>query len=105
MKKKKFKNYICLVDYYKPLYLQRRTRGRYRVGAKNEKEAKQFVQKAIGFGSVMVYYQASELLVDYKEVFREKYNPNLPNTKEKNYGFELLPIIHATAPVKKKGGL
>lgn len=57
--------YVCLVDSCKSPNRRRNTAGRYIVCAKSEKEAKDFLQKAIGFGSVSVYYKISSS--DYKE--------------------------------------
>lgn len=46
--------YICVVDGYRRPTRKRNTAGRYRVGAKNEKEAVRILQKQIKFGSVRV---------------------------------------------------
>lgn len=51
------KTFVCLVDNYRRSSRQRNTKGRYLVGAKNEKQAKDLLQKTIGFGSVQVYYE------------------------------------------------
>lgn len=93
-----FKNYIVLVDMYRRSSRCRNTRGRYRVGAKNPREARKLVQAAIGFGSVLVYYEDSHLLARYREVLREQY---VVGTKE-NLGFRLLPVRHATASQKQE---
>lgn len=61
---KEVKQYTALVDCYrnnglaarpaKEWLYQQQTKGRYRVAAKSEKEAKKLVQRAIGFGSVSI---------------------------------------------------
>lgn len=98
MRKAHHKNYIVLVDTYRRPSRCRNTYGRYRVGAKNPKEAKELVQKAIGFGSVLVYYESQTLLAGYKQVFRETFRPG----KKENLGFDLEPVRHATAPQNRK---
>ena len=68
------KNAIVLVDAHRSWYRRRRsTAGRYRVGAKTEKEAEILVRKAIGFGSVRFYYwdDSDSQKVHYKEVVRD----------------------------------
>ena len=70
--------YVCLVDNYRRPSRQRNTAGRYLVGAKTEKEAKKLLQRAIGFGSVQVYYKAFpsgkenriDIPMKYKEIKR-----------------------------------
>lgn len=96
MRKQHFKNYIVLVDSYRRSYRCRNTKGRYRVGAKNPKEARKLVQRAIGFGSAIVYYEDENLLAQYKQVFREEYTPG----QTKNLGFQLMPVRHANAPIE-----
>lgn len=49
------KQYVLLVDYHSPR--KHNTAGRYRVGARSEQEAKEFLKKRIGFGSIQVYYE------------------------------------------------
>lgn len=90
------RNYICLVDTYRRPSRQRNTAGRYRVGAKNPKAARKLLQSAIGFGSVLVYYedntnQLSEL-VPIGECRREIWN-----TRSKR--FDQTPVRHACEPV------
>ena len=74
------RNFICLVDSYRRASRQRATMGRYRVGAKNAKQARALLQKAIGFGSVMVYYEdSSSKLSDpvaFGECMLETFNPD-----------------------------
>lgn len=76
--------YVCLVDTYRRPSRTRNTYGRYRVGAKTEKEAKELLQKAIQFGSVQVYYEDTnpppELIVSYKEIKKEINYINLDKT-------------------------
>lgn len=91
---KKANTYVCLVDTHRRCSLSRNTRGRYLVGAKTPKEAKQKLQKAIGFGSVQVYYQVKpdfntnvDQFVNYGEIF--KVEPT----------GELIPARHANAPI------
>lgn len=52
--------YVCVVDSYRRPSRQRNTTGRYLVGAKSENEAKVLLQNAIKFGSVQVYYRATD---------------------------------------------
>ena len=78
---KEIRQAIVLVDNYRRPSRQRNTAGRYRVGAKTEKEAEELVQKVIGFGSVQFYYWEdkdnrssfydSDQIVSYKEVVKE----------------------------------
>lgn len=97
MKKQHFKNYIVLVDSYRRSSRCRNTKGRYRVGAKNPKEARKLVQQAIGFGSVLVYYEDANLLAKYREVLKEEY---IVGRKE-NLGFKLMPARHVNEPAGK----
>lgn len=75
-----FHNYICLVDYYRRPSRCRNTKGRYRVGAKSEQEAKELLREKIGFGSILVYYTCDEKadrkakkFIGYREIVQEKY--------------------------------
>ena len=72
---KPVKQAIVLVDNYRRPERQRNTAGRYRVGAKTEKEAVNLVKKAIGFGSVQFYYwendDAKTKKAKYKEVLQD----------------------------------
>lgn len=95
MKKQHFKNYIVLVDSYRRSSRCRNTKGRYRVGAKNAKEARKLVQQAIGFGSAIVYYEDENLLAQYREVLKEEY---IAGRKE-NFGFKLMPTRRANEPI------
>lgn len=80
---------IVLVDAYRRPELRRNTAGRYRVGAKTEKEAEELVRTAIGFGSVKFYYWEKEdsthPKVGYKEVVKE-----IPDSRlaDANYAYE-----------------
>ena len=70
------KNYILLVDSHRPKNLtQRQEKGRYRVGAKTEKEAVELLKAKIKFGSIQVYYEdkdeRSKTKAIYKEIIKE----------------------------------
>jgi hypothetical protein len=54
------KNYILLVDTYRRPSRRRNTAGRYRVGARDKKEAIALLRKAIGFGAIQVYYEVED---------------------------------------------
>jgi len=53
---KKVRQAIVLVDTRGPWRFRNNTEGRYRVGAKTEKEAEKLVREAVKFGSVHFYY-------------------------------------------------
>lgn len=89
-KKKSVNNYILLVDNYRRPERKRNTAGRYRVGAKSEKEAVKLLRNKIGFGSIQVYYKCNEN--DIKIA-------NGMVVKETTAGFQ--PSRHATAPIEK----
>lgn len=90
---KKVNNYILLVDNYRRLSRQRNTAGRYRVGAKSEKEAIELLREKIGFGSIQVYYLSDDVKVRYKEVVKETHLKD-----RKTFEFEFAEPRHATAP-------
>ena len=75
---------IVLVDAYRRFSRRRNTAGRYRVGAKTEKEAEALVRSAIGFGSAKFYYWEKEdslhPKVKYKEVVKEIASTRLVHT-------------------------
>lgn len=81
---KKVRQAIVLVDAYRRSNRRRNTAGRYRVGAKTEKEAEELVRTAIGFGSVKFYYWERDNgylpKVKYREVVKEVTNPESDNT-------------------------
>lgn len=81
---KKIKQAIVLVDAYRRPSRRRNTAGRYRVGAKTEKEAEELVRASIGFGSVKFYYweddDSTRPKVKYKEVVKEIPSSRLVNT-------------------------
>lgn len=81
---KTIKQAIVLVDAYRRPSRRRNTAGRYRVGAKTEKEAEELVRATIGFGSVKFYYwereDSTHPKVKYKEVVKEIYSSRLVNT-------------------------
>ena len=72
---KNINTYIVLVDSHRPFQLgSRNTAGRYRVGAKSEKEAEEILRAKIKFGSIRVYYKCSSddlPVMQYKEVLKE----------------------------------
>lgn len=73
---KKVNNYILLVDAYRRPSRRRNTSGRYRVGAKTEKEAIELLRDKIKFGSIQVYYKCREdedvkKTVNYREIVKE----------------------------------
>lgn len=77
---------------------KRNTAGRYRVGAKTEKEAEELVRAAIGFGSVKFYYWEKEdsphPKVEYKEVVKE-----IPNSRLADMGYTYEQPRHACDPL------
>lgn len=89
---KEVRQAIVLVDSHRRMERRRNTAGRYRVGAKSEKEAEKFVQEAIGFGSVKFYYwekpRDGVRQAAYKEVLRDCQEDGYP------------PARHATSPQK-----
>ena len=93
---------IVLVDRYTPRDKKHSTCGRYRVGAKTEKEAVQLVRDAIGFGSIQFYYWEAEDAptekVAYKQVVKEEYDKELGD----DYPFRYEEAKHACAPRKEK---
>ena len=68
---KQIKNYILLVDNYRRPSRQRNTAGRYRVGAKTPKEAKELLQEKIKFGSIQMYYECKDVTIGYKDIVKE----------------------------------
>lgn len=51
------RDYIMLVDSHRPMGLtQRPEKGRYRIGARNAKEAEKFLKAKIKQGHIQVYY-------------------------------------------------
>ena len=95
---KTIKQAIVLVDAYRNPSRKRNTAGRYRVGAKTEKEAEELVRTVIGFGSVKFYYWEREdsihPKVKYKEVVKEIPSSRLVDT---TYSYE--KPRHACAPL------
>ncbi len=94
-KMKDVKQAIVLVDNYRRPSRKRNTAGRYRVGAKTEKEATHLVQKAIGFGSVQFYCwdTTSDKTAEYKQVIKE-----VP--ADTDYIYE--EPRHACSPIKEE---
>ena len=91
---KEVRQAIVLVDTHRRPSRMRNTAGRYRVGAKTEKEAVALVQKAIGFGSAQFYFwdeRNDNGVVPYKKVVKEIMN--------KSGGrFSFVEPKHALAP-------
>lgn len=89
-KKKNVNNYILLVDNYRRPERRRNTAGRYRVGAKSEKEAVKLLRDKIGFGSIQVYYKCNDNDIKIANGIVVKETPIGPQ-----------PPRHATAPIEK----
>ena len=66
-------NYILLVDAHKPPQYCHNTKGRYKVGAKTEKEAIELLRKKIKFGSIQVCYKCEpkDTTLKYKCIVKE----------------------------------
>lgn len=100
---KSVNNYILLVDNYRRPSRQRNTAGRYRVGAKTEKEAIQLLRDKIKFGSIHLYYKCNSEVeekkgipqVKYKEVVKEIGYNNTTN-------YQYINPISAIAPQGRK---
>ena len=95
---KTIKQAIVLVDAYRSPSRRRNTEGRYRVGAKTEKEAEDLVRAAVGFGSVKFCYWESENSkrpkVKYKEVVKE-----IPNSRLADTAYSYEKPRHACEPL------
>lgn len=87
------RNFIVLVDQYRRPSRKRNTAGRYRVGAKDAKEAQRLVREKIGFGSAQVYYESKDVTVPYGQVMMEI------NFHEG--AFDLVPARHANDPLPR----
>lgn len=89
---------IVLVDDHRQPSRRRNTAGRYRVGAKTEKEAEELVRAAIGFGSVKFYYWEKEdsthPKLKYKEVVKE-----IPRTRLADTDYAQERARHACEPL------
>lgn len=68
---KEIKSYILLVDSYRRPSRQRNTAGRYRVGAKSEKEAIKLLRDKIKFGSIQIYTIDHTHKTPYKTIIQE----------------------------------
>ena len=73
---KSVNNYILLVDAYRRPSRRRNTVGRYRVGAKTEKEAIDLLRDKIKFDSIQVYYRCDDSedtknQIGYKDIVKE----------------------------------
>lgn len=89
---------IVLVDAYRRPSRRRNTAGRYRVGAKTEKEAEELVRAAIGFGSVKFYYwehpDSTHQKVKYKQVVKE-----IPESRLADTAYSYAKPRHACEPL------
>ena len=100
------RQYVCLVDTYRRPSRRRNTTGLYQVGARSAKEAKRILQKMIGFGSVIIYYEDRnpERVLKRGEAVRVQIPgaqivpPGVPGISDKTL---YLPVRHATAPQKE----
>lgn len=97
---KNIKQAIVLVDDHRRPSRRRNTAGRYRVGAKTEKEAISLVRAAIGFGSVefLCWEQldSNSKKVGYKEVVKE-----IPHTRLADTDYTQEKPRHACEPLTK----
>lgn len=84
--------YVCLVDKHRRHTLSRNTQGRYLVSAKNQEDAKKRLQKAIGFGSVQVYYKVE------REIGTDRFIKSGEIFKVEPTGDLMMPR-HATDPI------
>ncbi len=94
---KEVKQAIVLVDTHRRPSRMRNTAGRYRVGAKTEKEAVALVREAIGFGSVQFYYWDDvneDGVVPYKKVVKEIFRRG----GRRGLSFAFVEPKHALAP-------
>ena len=95
---KTIKQAIVLVDAYRSPNRRRNTAGRYRVGAKTEKEAEELVRAAVGFGSVKFYYwereDSTHPKVKYKEVVKE-----IPESRLADTAYSYEKPRHACEPL------
>lgn len=64
-----YQDYILLVDSGRPR--RGNTAGRYRVSAKNKKQAVELLRNTIGFGKIQVYITTKENTLPPKAVVRE----------------------------------
>jgi len=79
------KVFWCRVDHYRFIDKQRNTQGVYLISAKNEKEAKDLLQKTIKFGSIDVKGEITEK--SFREKHREQFK-QLFSSNEKNICFK-----------------
>ena len=93
--------YVVLVDWHNKY--KHNTAGRYLVGANSEKEAKEMLQKAIGFGSVQVYYRATDdnydltTSNDARMSYGQMQKVDFVNHGKGNIEDRLMPVLHANA--------
>lgn len=97
---KQIKQAIVVIDAYRQPSRRRNTAGRYRVGAKTEKEAVSLVRAAIGFGSAEFLYwerpDSNSKKVGYKEVVKE-----IPHTRLADTDYTQERPRHACSPIEK----
>lgn len=70
---KTLKNYILVVDGRRRVERRRNTCGRYRVGARTQKEAISLLRNKIKFGSIQFLYEcdADDTTIGYKQIEKE----------------------------------
>jgi hypothetical protein len=93
-------NYILLVDNHRRPSRQRNTAGRYRVCAKDEKQAAELLREKIGFGAIHVYYQCRDddkNNLPYKSVMKEE-----SYIEDNRVKMRFVEPHHATAPRQNK---
>ena len=101
---KEINNYICIVDGHRRPSRCRNTYGRYRVGAKTEKEAIALLREKIKFGSIQLYYKCDlkkempSQRVGYKEVVKEE----LSRDANDKVIFAHVPVKSAIDPRRKR---
>lgn len=93
MRKAHHQTYLCLVDNYRRPSRQRNTKGAYFVGAKSPKQAKELLQNAIGFGSILVKGATTQAQMAYKQLQKREFN---------GATFVQKPVRHANAPLAQK---
>ncbi len=93
MRKAHHQTYLCFVDNYRRPSRQRNTKGTYFVGAKSSKQAKELLQNAIGFGSILVKGTTTQAQMAYKQLQKQEFN---------GATFVQKPVRHANAPLTQK---
>lgn len=93
MRKTHHQTYLCFVDNYRRPSRQRNTKGAYFVGAKSPKQAKELLQNAIGFGSILVKGTTTQAQMAYKQLQKREFNKAT---------FVQKSVRHANAPLAQK---